>query len=506
MPSFQNDRSALMWGATAVPNAFFCEYMPAAPEGHVKVYLYLLMCASGGACADDTSTEDIARALMLDPADVERALRYWERLRLIERTRDNPPEYRVICVQKLFMSKGDTPTDEAYEAFANALHSIFDNRRKLHGGDTVLAYEWVEQMKLPPEVVLLLIRHMIDTRGVQFSFKEAQKVAAEMSEQHIVTLEAAEALFSRSEAAWRGARKVLARLGKRRSPSLDEIDLYLKWTGEWHFAPKAIEAACAETTKGDPSFGYLDGILRGLYERGDGKLRSASDVEKRLQNEREESDNTREVLAAFGAKSAIVDEGKRLIYRGMRELAEHEVIVLAAREVGKSRSEKHSVDNVQKLLESWVKKGIKTPNDVKAHLQAIGAQNSRLREIVEIAGKEDYTCSASDRDLLMKWRGDWQLSDALIDTAAQLSRNVDKPIPYMDKLLSGWRDEGALTPEAAREAHKRFKESKAAKADAKSERKPEQKQVSEQRYEQRVYDPAEFEGYTPEQLEEMKKL
>ena len=71
----------------------------------------------------------------------------------------------------------------------------------------MLAYEWVEQLKLPAEVVLMLIQHMIATRGVNFSFKAAQKLAAELAQEHISTIEAAEAVFQRSEAAMKGARR-----------------------------------------------------------------------------------------------------------------------------------------------------------------------------------------------------------------------------------------------------------------------------------------------------------
>ena len=48
MSTFINDPSAMLWDATAVSNAFLCEFMPIAPEGYVKVYLYALMYAHGG--------------------------------------------------------------------------------------------------------------------------------------------------------------------------------------------------------------------------------------------------------------------------------------------------------------------------------------------------------------------------------------------------------------------------------------------------------------------------
>ena len=234
MPTFEAERGGLLWDATAVPNAFFCEYMPAAPASHVKVYLYGLMCAHGGVQEEGDLLDDVARSLALSRDEVECAMRYWERCRLVERVKDTPPVYRFLSVQQAMLKRREAPRDEAYEAFAQAVYAAFGDRRKLHGGETVLAYEWVEQLKLPAEVVLMLIQHMIATRGINFSFKAAQKLAAELAQEHISTIEEAEAVFQRSEAAMKGARRVLSRLGMRRSPSMDEVDLYLKWTEQWN--------------------------------------------------------------------------------------------------------------------------------------------------------------------------------------------------------------------------------------------------------------------------------
>ena len=45
MALFGNDKAGVLWESVALPNAFICEYMPAAPEGYVKIYLYGLMYA-----------------------------------------------------------------------------------------------------------------------------------------------------------------------------------------------------------------------------------------------------------------------------------------------------------------------------------------------------------------------------------------------------------------------------------------------------------------------------
>ena len=226
MPTFETDAAGLLWDATAVPNAFLCEFIPAAPDLYVKVYLYGLMYAHSGLSDQEGMLADLAQALAMPMTDVEKALRYWERCRLVERTRKEPPGYRFLSVQQMFLLKQQSPQDNAYESFAQAVYAAFGDRRKLHGGETVLAYEWVEDLRLPAEVVLMLIQHMINTRGIQFSFQAAQKVAVDMAQLDVRTVEAAEGYFARSEAARQGARTVLRRLGgKGREPSDDEMDL-----------------------------------------------------------------------------------------------------------------------------------------------------------------------------------------------------------------------------------------------------------------------------------------
>ncbi|MBR2925382.1 MAG: DnaD domain protein [Clostridia bacterium] len=508
MAAFVNDPGSFLWGATAVPNAFFCEYMPAAPEGYVKVYLYGLMAVKEGLGDTIRMVEDLAIALGMEVAEVEKALRYWERCRLMERVRDNPPQYRYLNVQQATLMHQQTQPDEQYESFAQALYSLFGEKRKLHGGETVLAYEWVEQLGLSPEVVLMLIRHMISTRGLNFSFKEAQKIAGEMSSEKITTLEAAEMMFSRSESAWKGARKLLSRLGKRRNPSEDEIDLYLKWTVQWGFAPKAVEAACVETTKGDPSFAYLDKILEGIHQRSGGKATTAEMVEKFLKGEQDETARVREMLAAFGHKSAVVDEGMRLVYRSLCDLASHEIVVLAARQVGKRRGA-HSLDQVGELVEAWNNRGLQTEADVEAYLKSVARQDKTLRNLFALMGKEKtLICSQANRELLRKWQEDWRVSEPVISLAAAYAQNVEHPMAYVDKLLQNWREKDITTVAEAQEEHEKFTQAAAAgkKTEKAAAAKPSGKRVLAQQYEQREYNPDDVNGMSAEDIEEMSKL
>lgn len=109
----------------------------------------------------------------------------------------------------------------------------------------ITLYEWVEELKLPAEVVILLLQHMISQRGKHFDMKSAEKLAQQMADENARTIDDAEQVLSRDTMVWEGSKKVIRRMGKRRMPSQDEMDLYMKWYREWQFAPDAIERACA---------------------------------------------------------------------------------------------------------------------------------------------------------------------------------------------------------------------------------------------------------------------
>ena len=94
------------------------------------------------------------------------------------------------------------------------------------------------------------------------------------------------------------------------------------------------------------------------------------------------------------------------------------------------------------------------------------------------------------------------MPEELLDLAAEYSRNVDYPMPYMDKLITSWHDAGIATLEGAMDDRKRF----TASQEQKQQKSPSgEKKVIEQKYEQRTYDPDEFSGLSPDQLKELSK-
>jgi len=498
MALFDSDKAGVLWDCVALPNAFIIEYMPTAPENYVKVYIYGLLYARFACMGGGLTVAGLAKELGMEESEVLAAFQYWERARLVTRTQDKPPSFTYLNVQQAMMGRQAAPVDEKYMEFAQALYAIFGDRRQLHGGETQLCYEWVEQLGLPGEVVLLLVQHLVTTRGVNFSFKAAQKLALEMKERSIVKLEDAEQFFQRSQAAWDGTQKVLRRMSKFRPPTVDEIDLYLKWTQEWGFAPKAVETACAEMTGGDPSFKYLDSILRGIHERSGRSATSAVQLEKQLNREKEETADIREVLSAAGLKIPATQPSMRESYQQMIRKLSHEAVVLAAREISRSKKNQ-TLQRLEELVDGWHKKGFRSEEDVRDYLALVKKQNAFLQKLFAAMGAE-LTPSPADRELLAKWRQDWAFPDDALLEVAGYSRGKSAPVAFMNKVLESFRKKGVQSLEAVRAAHEEH-----VKDYQPPQKKRGGKTVIEQQYSQREYDPAKYDGFTPEEIEEILK-
>ena len=499
MHTFHSDPASMLWGSTSVSNAFLVEYMPSAPENYVKIYLYAFMYVHAGLPEENFLQQDIAKALSLDIEEVEKALRYWERCRIITRISDNPPKYRFISVQQTLLNKELLPQDSDYQAFAIAIYSLFGEKRKLHGGETVLAYEWVEDLKLPSEVVIMLIQHMIFTRGTNFSFKSAEKMALELCKQQVKTPEQAEIIFSRNQQTWKNAKKILTRFGKRRYPSEDELNLYDKWTNEWGFKFSGIEKACAETTKGDPSFAYLDKILYSIYTKSNGHAKDEKEVNMHLQQEQDETTAIKELFSAIGIKSPIIDNGKRTIYKQFLTNSSHEIIMLAANEIGKRRGSA-SLDSLDLLLTSWKNKGLTDISQVKDYLNEIKITNGKLEKLTDVLAKP-IKLTQQNRNFLNNWENNYKQPLEVIYLAAAYARNVDKPMHYIDKLLFNWHSQNIHTTEEAINSHEKFTNGSKLTLPTSNI-----KTVREQQYSQRDYTNEEFDTLSNESLEEISQL
>lgn len=474
MPMFGFDDQYAYYDVTPVDNQFILEYLPNATGDAVRVYLYgLMQCYHP---QQSMTISQMARELSLTEEAILSAYRHWERKGLVHRLTDNPPSFRYVSIKQLTMTGGTVPVDEEYEAFAAAVYGLFGSDRRLHGSEMSRCYEWVEEMGLPADVVIYLIREMIALHGKNVSVMTIEKRAAMLADEKVATVEDAAAVLSRDKAVWDGSRAVLRRLGKRRAPSEDELGMYRTWHVDWGFSQEDILAACAETTKGDPTFGYLGGILSRLRAQ-----QKTAGIASALQEEKDSAAPLKALLKVMKLRHVTVNEGTQAVYAEMRALYPDNIILMAGKECAKRGSD---FEGVMSTLKNWKRNGLETAEQVSAYMRQVDDQNDFLRMLYEVMGAS-ASPNAADRRLTAKWQTEFGFDMGFITQCAAWAVGKAKPMAYLDAVLAHLHEKGIVTMEDAlreREQHQQMSAAPQPSAPARGIKVVEQQQYTQREY------------------------
>jgi DnaD/phage-associated family protein len=438
---FKPDDQARVFGVTPVENLFITEYLPYADGDKTKVYLCGLYHSRFP--LGDYNVAQMAADLNMEEGQVLSALRYWERRRLVERVSDNPPTYLFHHLgQRMLTGQDEMAGERGFIEFSETLYAQFGDRRKLRPNDISLSYEWVQDLGLPQEVVLMLLNHMSETRGLNFSFKSAQSLAVMMREDGILTTEQAEQYLSHTKRTHSGAKAVLSQFNLRRLPTEPEMALYRKWTEEWGFDDQAVLTACTETTNANnPSFSYLNGILERLKNKGGGT--SPGKVEQVLRQENEDAAQAKQVLDILGAKVSVYTVLPA--YLDLRTRFSDAMILLAAKSI---RARGGVFEQLEPKLAAWQEQGLADEKNVLSHLKELKAFEPLMLKVFEQAG-QDGRPGEHDLMRLKGWLSEGHRQDMILEAADQ-ARSSRQKLPYIQRVLESWKKNGIATPEAAK--------------------------------------------------------
>lgn len=317
--------------STAVSNLFIDEYMEGANDAQLKVYLYLLRMMNAHLA---TSVSDIADKFNHTEKDVVRALKYWEKQRLLELDYDENKTLVGIHVRDLSLPTGarrrgsadastfvpmpaaplpsqDTAEAPAFPAATQARAAAFsaaaDARsleKPVYSADQLRAFKdrqdtaqlifiaesYIGRPLTPSEMktilyftdVLRFSEDMIDYL-LQYcvgknkkDFKYIEKVAVNWAEEGITTPEQAQrkaCLYDKN------VYSVMKELGKNSAPTPKEAEYVARWTGEYGFDNDIIFEACERTVMATDKnrFEYAERILRSWHEQN---VHHKADIEK----------------------------------------------------------------------------------------------------------------------------------------------------------------------------------------------------------------------------------
>lgn len=318
--------------STAISNRFIDEYMQAANDAQLKIYLYLIRMVSAGL---STSVSDIADKFNYTEKDVLRALKYWEKNRLLTLDYDDAKNLTGIHLLDL---RADAPSPAPAAPGAASMHVVplspritageteavqeaaagnpyekpsytADQLKSFKSDETTSGLLFIteqylkktlsaEDMKtiifisdklgFSEDLIDYLIQYCVD-RGKK-SLRYIEKVAINWAQEGITTPgQAADFVHKYDKTVY----DIMKALGKSGMPTQAEIKYILRWTKEFDFESDVISAACEKTVLATDKhrFEYADSILNSWFKAG---VHHLGDIRK-LEDHFQQSKNARPV-------------------------------------------------------------------------------------------------------------------------------------------------------------------------------------------------------------------
>ena len=294
--------------ATIISNRFIDEYMINANGEFVKIYLYLLRCMNSPDCS--FSISKAADKFNHTEKDIQRALKYWEKMNLLqlEYTEDKSiagiyfldseaaapkddtvplkkapaaaPLPKEPVLEKAAISNSDTQTNSAAlpaakkpEYSADELRAFREKEevqelmfiaesylaRPLSPTDIQTLLSWYDWLALSNDLIIYLMEYCI--AGGHSSLHYMDKVAINWKNENIHTVEQAKRSAQEHSKLHYAVLKSLGIQGRNLAPA--EFTYIEKWCKEYGFGQDIITEACSRTILSihQPNFDYTDRIL-----------------------------------------------------------------------------------------------------------------------------------------------------------------------------------------------------------------------------------------------------
>jgi DnaD/phage-associated family protein len=376
---FLFNRESALFLSTPVENLFLLEYMPQAPEGYVKAYLYgLALCYHRA-----LMMEEAGAALQMSDQELAEAFLYWQTKGFVTVVSSDPliVEYKNIEHAHTSGASDSLALTRRYSDLLSGIQNAL-GARMLTGPELSRVYDWLEVFGFTEAAVLLLVNHCVGQKGARVSIKYMDAVARSWADEGILTAEAAEEYLAQYDEINGGAQKLLKRWRAGRRPTEDELKLYKIWTSEWGFDENAILAACAEMTgAAKPSFKYLNAILEGW--RSGGTL-TVQDAQEHMRARAAVTELARLAFSRAGLKRGPTGDQIDQIERWHTNFHMDAELILFAADCALSASSPFM--KMRKLVTEWHENGVATLNAAREAVE----RTARAPEAKPVPRALDY--------------------------------------------------------------------------------------------------------------------
>lgn len=419
-------------GYTIVDNKFITKYLPEADGFAVKVYLYgLYLCENR---ETDFSIASMAEVLKTTEEKIRQAFAFWEDYDLVEVLAKDPFTVQYLPVRTAV----GRPKKIRYEQYADFNKELQRKMQKVgkfvSSNDYVKYMHFLEENTLQPQAFLLIAEYCINKQGEAVSPSYIFNKAKKLIRLGFTTYEQVEKELSNYNAHEAELLAIFAAMSAyQRTPDENDYELYKKWTETLGFAKDGVLTAARKLKRGNMT--SLDITLTELAEKN---KTETTEIEQYLTERDALVSLTFRIGRKLGVKiqnpAPYVDEYVEKWYTyGFEESSLLDIALLCM------RTERGDFNSMHDMVQKLFTDGVVTKDAVKEFLKSKNSDLKLFTKLREVCGS--LRNNATNLSLLSTWR-EWGFGEEMILEAAKRSAASASPIPYMNKILSDWKQAG----------------------------------------------------------------
>lgn len=427
-----------------IDNSFITDFMPNAPEGCLKVYLYgLSRCVNG----DENSIDDFVRVLNLSEEDVVSSFLYWQDLGLVHVLNTAPIEVRYLPIKNASYLNKKFNKDK-YKSFNVTAQEIISGRM-ITPNEYNEYYNLIESMHIEESALIMIIKYCVKLKGENVNYSYIVAVAKNFAYQGIKTAEFVEERLLEQEKNSSDIKLVLNALKIKRSANEVEYEKFITWTRDYDFAVEVLVHIAKTVTQG--GFGMLEYKVNKCYDL---KLNSIKEIDEYFENEKELYDIAKSVCKNIGVRyenlSVVVDTYiSNWVALGYTK---DTLVTLAnycfVRNV-------RSLDGLNTMISKFYKMGLIDIESINGYIAELNLVDTKIKVVLDKLGIERGVIQ-QDRNFYNTWINDWNTPEDLLEYAISISADKYQPMQFLNKVLAKYHVSGVTTVDEAKKVEINF--------------------------------------------------
>ena len=419
-------------------SSFITEYLPEAGGDAVRVYLYGLFACTVNA---DLTSEDVAKALDIKVEDVIDCFRFWEEYDLVAIISENPFTVRYLPISSTSKPRKFKP--EKYGDFTAALQALMPDRM-ISTSEYTAYFNLMEEFSIKPEAMLMICKYCVDLKGNSIGYRYVTTVAKDFAYRGIVTTELIEKELNDYVTRSSDISSILAALGVKRKPEIEDLQLFNKWRKELGFEQRVLLHA-AKKCKRKTAAG-LDAFVLELYGN---KIFTETEIDKYLKQRDGYREIAKTVCHNLSVYVEVIDTVvENYVSPWLAKGYDGDTLGFIANYCFKKN--KRTLADMNYLIDSLYDKGLVTLSSIADYVKRGAQTDEFIRKMLAECGL-DRRPTESDRTTLAVWQN-WGFPDETILEACARSNGSSRPLSYVNAILSNWKSKNLFTPDDLRAA------------------------------------------------------